>query len=257
MTGYLQRLAASVAQPSPRLHPVVGSIFAEAGQEMALTAVPQEDGFAYTEERTGVSPTRSARDFPEDVNRRRHDVAAEPFVGQHVEIASPDGQRRSPEQHTGRENFQPLLPRETEAAKIPEALPETVHGQAASPQPFNAISHAGAAGTSIAAALQAAHLVVDDRSTASRRDEITLLPTRAFYQGPVALTTVTGDAGKWANPESSVASRRSAQSDDIQIHIGRIEVTAVAQPTPRPAAAPARKAMSLAEYLGRRSRGAR
>ena len=253
MTGYLQRLAASVARPSPRLHPVVGSIFAEAGQEIFSIAVPQEDGFIFTEERTAVSPTRSARDLPEDANRRRNDVAEETFVEQHVEIAPPDGRRRSPELHTARENFQPLLPREPEAAKIPEALSETVHGQAASPQPFNAISHAGAAGTSVAAALQAAHLVVDDRSTASSRNEITPLPTRAFHQLPV----VAGDAGKPARAEFSAPSRRSAQSDDIQIHIGRIEVTAVGQPTPRPACAPARKVMSFDEYLGRRSRGAR
>jgi hypothetical protein len=71
------------------------------------------------------------------------------------------------------------------------------------------------------------------------------------------LAVVAGDAGKPARAEFAAPSRRSAQSDDIQIHIGRIEVTAVAQPTPRPAAAPARKAMSLDEYLGRRNRGAR
>ena len=70
------------------------------------------------------------------------------------------------------------------------------------------------------------------------------------------LAAVADDAGKAARP-SSGAVAPVAQSDDIQIHIGRIEVTAVAQPTPRPAAAPARKAMSLDEYLGRRHRGAR
>ena len=47
------------------------------------------------------------------------------------------------------------------------------------------------------------------------------------------LGAVAGDAGKSARAEFSAPSRRSAQSDDIQIHIGRIEVTAVAQPTPR------------------------
>jgi hypothetical protein len=43
-------------------------------------------------------------------------------------------------------------------------------------------------------------------------------------------------------------------SGDIQIHIGRIEVTAVPPPLPRAAAPPAPKSISLAEYL-KRGRG--
>jgi len=42
------------------------------------------------------------------------------------------------------------------------------------------------------------------------------------------------------------------QHDEIEIHIGRIEVTAVQQTASRPAAQPARKALNLDEYLKRR-----
>jgi hypothetical protein len=47
------------------------------------------------------------------------------------------------------------------------------------------------------------------------------------------------------------------EPDEIEIHIGRIEVTAVAQAAPRPAAAPARKSISLDEYLKRGERRSR
>jgi hypothetical protein len=43
-------------------------------------------------------------------------------------------------------------------------------------------------------------------------------------------------------------------SGEIQIHIGRIEVTAVPPPLPRPTALPARKSINLGEYL-KRGRG--
>jgi hypothetical protein len=69
-------------------------------------------------------------------------------------------------------------------------------------------------------------------------------------------------------PELQAASQRSAasqtlarhnapqlrspiQPEDIQIHIGRIEVIAVPPPAARPAAAPARRGQSLDEYLSR------
>ena len=58
--------------------------------------------------------------------------------------------------------------------------------------------------------------------------------------------------------ESFAVPRRAAASksepDEIQIHIGRIEVTAVPQTAPRPAAMPASKSINLDEYL-KRGRG--
>jgi hypothetical protein len=43
------------------------------------------------------------------------------------------------------------------------------------------------------------------------------------------------------------------QSDDIQIHIGRIEVVAVQQPEPRQTPPPVRKGLTLDDYLSRRN----
>jgi hypothetical protein len=61
--------------------------------------------------------------------------------------------------------------------------------------------------------------------------------------------------------ERTVPARHSApverHADDIQIHIGRIEVTAVPPAPPRPAVQPVRKSLRLDEYLRSWREGAR
>jgi hypothetical protein len=47
--------------------------------------------------------------------------------------------------------------------------------------------------------------------------------------------------------------REERQSDEIQIHIGRIEVIAMPPAAPRPMPVPARKSQTLDEYLRRGS----
>jgi hypothetical protein len=58
-----------------------------------------------------------------------------------------------------------------------------------------------------------------------------------------------------ARTSGSEAARRfqapQREADEIHIHIGRIEVAAIAQPAPRPAAAAARRSLNLDEYLRR------
>jgi hypothetical protein len=68
------------------------------------------------------------------------------------------------------------------------------------------------------------------------------------------LTVVSGAPKKdpIAVPRRAAASR--SEPDEIQIHIGRIEVTAVPQALPRPAPAPPSKSINLDEYL-KRGRG--
>src|SRR5271163_3291895 len=48
MSGYLQRLAVSVARPRPSIHPLVGSIFSGERQETAAPTLIQKDSSAFT-----------------------------------------------------------------------------------------------------------------------------------------------------------------------------------------------------------------
>jgi hypothetical protein len=73
--------------------------------------------------------------------------------------------------------------------------------------------------------------------------------------GPPALWKVSSPLApgirKEAGDLSSSSGLPGREPDEIQIHIGRIEVTAVAQAMPRPAPPPVRKSISLDDYLKR------
>jgi hypothetical protein len=256
MSGYLQRLAVSVARPRPSLHPLVGSIFSGERQEMAGRALMQSDALVSSDDQNLVPTTRTVSDSPDDP-MRRSDLAADDRVEQHAGITLPTDDRRTKQRRSEREIFHPLLPNKTLEVDVSAMLPETVSEDVASPRSASIWSQRDRHDTSIVGAAPMAHVTVEDGPTADRRNMIAPPPVSGLREHAGMLAAVAGDAGKSARAEFSAPSRRSAQSDDIQIHIGRIEVTAVAQPTPRPVAAPARKAMSLGEYLGRRSRGTR
>jgi hypothetical protein len=256
MTGYLQRLAASVSQPQPRLHPLVGSIFSEERQEVAAPDLPQNESLASTDDQNLVSTSRTVSDATDGPVRRR-DLAADDRVEQHAGIALPIDDRQTEQRRSEPEIFHPLLPSKASEVDISAMLSEAVPGDVANAQPASIRFQHDRRDASIVGAARMAHVAVEDGPTADRRNQIAPPPVSGLGERPGMLVAVAGGNAKPARAEFSAPARRSAQSDDIQIHIGRIEVTAVAQPTPRPAAAPARKAMSLDEYLGRRSRGAR
>ena len=250
MTGYLQRLAASVARPSPSLHPLVGSIFSGTRQEMASPDLLQNDALAFTDDQNLFPITRMVPDLP-DGPMRRGDLAADGRAEEHAGTALPADDSRIGRRRDEPEIFHPLLPSRTPELDISAMLP--VPGDVASAQ--SALQH-DRRDTSIVDAEWMARAAVEDGPTADRRNAAALPPVSGLTER-AEMAVVAGNAGKPARAEFSAPSRRSAQNDDIQIHIGRIEVTAVAQPMPRPAASPARKAMSLDEYLGRGRRGAR
>jgi hypothetical protein len=66
---------------------------------------------------------------------------------------------------------------------------------------------------------------------------------------------MAGAAGRMAQRrmERQAQARAERQGDEIQIHIGRIEVIAMPPAAPRPVAMPARKTQTLDEYLRRGS----
>jgi hypothetical protein len=76
-------------------------------------------------------------------------------------------------------------------------------------------------------------------------DGVTLRPSQ---------TLVSTASQKEAFAASRIGVVSEREPDEIQIHIGRIEVTAVPQTAPRPAVLPASKSINLDEYL-KRERG--
>src|SRR5271168_4583512 len=117
MSGYLQRLAASVARPRPSLHPLVGSIFSGERQEAAAApTLTQNDASAFADEQNLVSTTRTVSDAPDGPMHRR-----DPAVDDRHRRGEP-------------EILDPLLPRKTPEAGISAMLPETAREDVASAQ---------------------------------------------------------------------------------------------------------------------------
>jgi hypothetical protein len=212
MSGYLQRLVQTAAQPVQALHPLTGSLFAPGYEDQS--SGPESEESVITDPPTAARATSQHQEIPERKPRRditprqeyRHIASirsATPFSSEDATDVSPSRQEQlvqSPrpaaylEEHAEqppapvfpKTEFQPLMPRDAAPAE---------------PQPNLAPFHPE------------------------------VRPSR----------------------DSRPPAGLSHSSDDIQIHIGRIEVTAVHPPAQRTAKTPDR-GLSLDSYLNRRGR---
>jgi hypothetical protein len=109
-----------------------------------------------------------------------------------------------------------------------------------------------------------AHPSVEDSAFESFKPTANQATSSAAYQPLIAASQLPPPRLQPLDSLSNPAAARTSASeparrfqptqreaDEIHIHIGRIEVAAIAQPAPRPAAAAARKSLNLDEYLRR------
>jgi hypothetical protein len=215
MSGYLQRLVQTAAQPVQSVHPFAGSIFAS----------------SHDDQTRGIE----SEEF----------VAATPAIDRH---ASPTLQPQDVPQHNAQPEGVPL--REYRPiAPVSVTTPLQIEGEANAllfqeeqfaqrPRPSARTEETNVEQLSSPVTLQAEfHPLMSQEPFAAEPD----LPHGSFQ----AKTRASGDNRR------SIARERT--SDDIQIHIGRIEVTAVHAPANRTAKALDR-GPSLDAYLNRRTR---
>lgn len=262
MRGFLQRVAASATRSAPRMHPLVDSIYAtpHAAEEPATSVhfestvrskAPQprvrgSSGLELSEERMqyGESPavpqannrlpnavTSAVTDSLEPLMRpafSKSAVDAIPFPGRSDELARTTEESSETTAVSGAESSQTPAPAGIRA-RAPEFLPVVVERL-----------------------LESTPQVERETSTARQATEVYATQAHLSRKAP---DVQSGAAQATARRHSSQAtgSTRPAQAEEIQIHIGRIEVLAVPQAVPRPAAAPARKGLNLDEYLSRRN----
>ncbi|HUI83243.1 MAG TPA: hypothetical protein VL240_03420 [Candidatus Binatia bacterium] len=222
MSGYLQRLARSVTQPAETVHPMLGSVYSPV--EYGRGGETLEQNIAVTaREATGASPQE-----PEEY--REPQPALTPLLppGQPASAARPMSQEATGAQpvRSVPVEFQPLL----SAAPNPDSASER--------QPRRATS-----------------------SEANRRDEQAVGDYKPLLAEAPARTRPPQVASpkpkRTGAAEDRTSSRRTEnEPDDIQIHIGRIEVTAVQQAPQRAPLKALHKGQSLDEYLKRRDRRA-
>jgi hypothetical protein len=211
MKGYLQRLARQAIRPRSGIHPMVGSIYA--GPVFAGLDGGVSDPGLTEEEQVMTNPQREPAELRITENRIRS-------AGEEARAG-----RFTAAEHEGRETaqsstaFEPLVKR-VDSTPI----------------------HAGRAERD-SNARQLGSPAETDRLKGDSRSYVSLLPPEK--QSPL----VARSAHQHETPLRPT--RGSSEAEPIQIHIGRIEVTAVPE-VQRPAVARTRKSLELGEYLKRR-----
>jgi hypothetical protein len=225
LSGYLQRMALSVLKPEVAIHPVVGSIFSTPKPRDSSESFTELDNVATTERREflreSLSTTETSSSSP---SRSISGVRAVPHD---IEATQP----------------------RTAAATTPSGVvsgdrlsrrADTVRSASVKPDMVVPVDNS---------ANLSAKIVEHDASPVTRKFTPLMPAVLAPNPQSVALRPP-------AKPGDNAAQSLAAQSrmtDDIEIHIGRIEVAAMqAAPIRSAPAKPPRRAASLDEYLKRR-----
>ncbi len=246
MSGYLERLASSAVQPGGSIHPVLGSVFSapkygRSSDELPLEEVDDSRDQPGSLMTPGPERPRASRDPETASDRSDSPIPHHPFPP-----LRPDKSRRNPDANAIPEQGTPLKP-----------LVIEVRQQEVDRPVFRADSEDDQAGKSPKLIEQAGR--GRDQGAILRSGYTPIMPE--MVPGTAAPSNF-GDKSTLFPPAAGtrakgVVSRggvglRAERPDEIQIHIGRIEVTAVPPAPVPPAARPATKSVSLDEYLKRR-----
>jgi len=236
MSGFLQRVTLSAVRPKPNAHPFVESIYPAARRQGSAEPMERYETFAAPVEQAAEQSFRSNLSMEE--GQLTNGV-----------LARTEGTRsQQPETDAERESFQPLLP-QSEVEATAASQRSRHNGEEFTTVSSSASSTLRREFASTPKALEYVPLVSGQfaRTDISDPREVHPLPAPGEAE-PVSARAQQGRQSSQVQTRST-----SQQADDIQIHIGRIEVVAVPQAAPRSAAAPARKGLSLDEYLSRRN----
>jgi hypothetical protein len=228
MSGYLQRLAASAVRPAEAVHPVLGSVFTPQEGSTDHPPFPQEEDTIVSA--AGVPAPLVSQTQPPVGTQQASSHPSNAPDSDTASIRSSSFQTLEPKPTSRAENrdsFQPLLPHLRSEASPPPTKPAQESLLAEPPKPL----------------FQPAYK--------------TLVPTGSGLS-TIAGAQTSANSSSFRGNETSATTSRSPKSepDEIQIHIGRIEVTAVPQTPPRTSSKPQRKGISLDEYLKGRDRRA-
>lgn len=231
MKGYLQRLVQTVTNPAESVHPWTGSMFA-AGHQDDFNVVQTEE----------LAPVTAARQSPEVMSPAS---AQSPQALASTETSPPGaGRQRLISELRTTQNTQDSTPAEPSANReplvseriIPEPLVPDATELEITPvqEPETALPPRGRR------SLAGAQAVIKPGNTRQLAPGPSLAPREKSERREKKDALPVGD---------SVAADRG--TDEIQIHIGRIEVTAIHQPAPTVPKA-RNKEISLDAYLKRR-----
>jgi hypothetical protein len=224
MSNFLQRVAATVIQPKARLQPMFGSIFAPAGSFPAQAEISSQTFAPHSQE-----PMTAPHFAPSSQAFASQALTSEDrlFSATAPEDFSATRSNRNPTAD------QPLLP----AFTSPNAIRRPTH-----PHPL--VEDAAFEFSKSATANQLVSPGPYQPLIAAGQQPVPRLQPRESLPTPTAARTSASEAARRSQPAQR-------EADEIHIHIGRIEVAAISQQAPRPAAAAARRSLNLDDYLRR------
>ena len=259
MKGFLQRLAASATRAEARTHPLVDSIYATphpteqsgpslysesmdhpTGQQIQANASPAigtDENLIVRKAQSGVAhPTNSVVNAKAGAPEPIFEPLVQPATGKPFANSLPAAEPLDAMERSS--HFSPELP--TYSPSIPSTEREIgSRGLESLPIIVERLLRADASSA-------------QESDSSGRNTETNGLQTQPRRKEAEVSTVAAQVNARRQQPYVSPQSR-AAQPEEIQIHIGRIEVLAVPQPAPRPATEPARKGLSLDEYLSRRN----
>ncbi len=243
MTGYLQRLVTTAVQGKTGVHPIVRpSGIGPGSQEPAWTEFADEAEPHPGEGRARAGPTARAGPAAPD------EVTAAP-----VATPAPGGPARAgdqPPRGAGHVRDQTAA----EPSRLPEIM-TLLFGEApvADPATPGPVARIGSVAPAPVAPRSRPGQPADHPGGPAREHSTPAEPARSGFQpaarpGPAGLPPFGPESQRRAGPAES---RRVEGADrgDVEIHIGRIEVTAVSAAPAAPVAKAARKSIDLSEYL--------
>ena len=248
MNGYLQRIVAGAANPQPRLRPFAGSIFEDehrrardadpATDEIAV--VPRFEQTAREETVAPESARNPARDRRSTVADRMEAPASRTGLAALEPIAAFEPLMRPA--------YPPAPGRDTADGDVPgaSARESTELDLLEPPQRRPNDSATQGSGVNNTQRVDRASSAI---VTTTAQAEIRLRPAIA-----PPTDAVSARANDTRTARAATARAADTGSNDVQIHIGRIDVVAAPPPSaPRAPKTPARKAMSLDDYLAHRN----
>jgi hypothetical protein len=263
MSGFLQRIAAGAARPERNLHPQVGAMFeAVRREEIADKSTPLEGltlaNGAELAAKESLTDQRHG-DLPGDKPQIEPARLQEP----NVELLIPQYQRegrvpeRDPTDHVlvGREaRLRDRENRKKVESSREDATRPQVLSEKSAPSEETKQEAAGTEKISDTEPLVLQRLLVREMA----QKDASAGNVGAADPEPRAQRDAFPRLAKGQNQERTQSPQRvESAMQDIEIHIGRIEVIAVPPPAPRVAAASPRRTMSLDDYLKQRNGRAR
>lgn len=240
MRGYLQRLAGSVMQPMETVHPLAGSVFSpETPIEQELP--PSSGG-------PPLFPAPETRTEPETLPANANTISLDPSE---ASVQRPTAR----EAHPVRSLPTPSISRsEPPAASQRIQNLNLILNEAASSQLHPAVLQKRASETGQPVRVGEAQKV-QEAEEARASAYTPLMQVNAFRpnrQARLGAISSSETSSVHARQRADTSHPAEREPEEIQIHIGRIEVTAVPQ---APATAPGKvlcRSLSLDEYLRRR-----